>query len=64
MGRNHITDNELDLLKRVKLIAAKQLYYSSETKGGLGPWKNLGRENRQSPTSFKGQQSECTQGSE
>lgn len=39
-----MTDNELDLLKRVKLTAAKQLYYSSEREGGLGPQKNLGRE--------------------
>lgn len=64
MGRNHIADNELDLLNKVKLTAAKQLHYSSKRKGGLGLWENVERRNRQSPTSFNGRQSECTQGSE
>lgn len=54
MGRNHITDNEFDLLNKVKLTAVKQLHYSSKRKGGLGPWENVGRGNRQSPTSFNG----------
>lgn len=36
MGRNYITDNELDLLDRVKLTAGKQLHSSSERKGGVG----------------------------
>lgn len=58
MGRNYITDNELDLLDRLKLTAGKQLYSSSERKGGRA-LKNLGRGNRQSPTSFmRGDQNE------
>ena len=52
MGRNPITDNELDFLNRVNNV--KQLHYSSERKGGLGPWKNLGRGKRQNPTFFMG----------
>lgn len=47
-------NNELVLLNRVKLTAAEQLHCCSKRKGGLEPWKNVGKVNRQSPTFLNG----------